>query len=597
MSLLLAALVLTSSANLMLFFPVQKAQSQIQGPNINTAESNNPPTLTNNLNNSAQASTLSIGGNGTIIPSAPTMVATTSTPPSLTPQQENEINATIAETLEYPQQLTQTANPSAPQAIPDPNSATIASPQPSSLDLNSSIAQLITNSNPNNGTGNYSSNNMANSMNSPAASTSNNTNTLALQQLSPLRLYASHTVSPIPSSFKHVLAEPSIAQKGNIVFFTGNIFAARSTTFGNSWQFINPFAGHPGAAGFCCDQVALYNPTYDIFVWYKQGRADATGENINQLKISKDALNWWSYNISPKSINSAWTHQWFDFPALSYSNNNLYLTTNTFDQSSHFKQSVTLRFNLNDLRSALPVHFQYFNESTQFNYTPVQGATNTMYLATHDSSALGNRERIYQWPDSGPLRVFSVPVPSWTFGARDMVCRAPDGTNWCGRADSRITGGWISTDITTGRPMIGFTWNAKQGGAFNYPYIDVATFFINNGNVVYRSSPIIWHPNFAWQYGFVTPKTDGSLGLIAFYGGGSFYPSIAAGIVDRSTGNPPPYQMITVRASNAASSLWGDYHTDRTFNGIGPIWVGASWTLQGCNTNACVEPLFFAFGR
>lgn len=582
----------------MLFFPLQKAQSQIQGPTINTAESNNPLTITSNSNNSAQVSTLSIGGNGTITPSARTMVAATSSPPNLSPQQEKEINETIADTLVYPQSLTRSANPSMTQAIPDPKSATIPSPQPSSLDLNSSIARLITNTNSNNGTGNYSSNNMANSMNS-TITYSNNTNTLALQQLSPLRLYASHIVQPVSSSFKHELAEPSVAQKGNIVLFTGNVFAARSIDFGNTWQFIDPFGGFPGSRPFCCDQIVLYNPTSDIFVWYKQGRSDpTTGENFVQLKISRDAVNWWDYNLSPRIINSAWTHQWFDFPALSYTNNNLYLTTNSFDNSDNFKQSVTIRFNLNDLKNQLPVHFQYFNESTQFTYTPVQGATNIMYLATHDSSALGNRERIYQWPDSGPLRVFSISVPSWSFGARDMVCRSPDGTNWCGRADSRMTGGWISTDITTGKPIIGFMWIAKQGGAFNYPYIDVATFFIdNNNNVLYRSSPIIWHPNFAWQYGFVTPKADGSLGLIAFYGGGSFYPSIAAGIVDRSTGNPPPYQMITVRASNAASSLWGDYHTDRTFNSVGPLWVGASWTLQGCNTRACLEPLFFAFGR
>jgi hypothetical protein len=259
------------------------------------------------------------------------------------------------------------------------------------------------------------------------------------------------------------------------------------------------------------------------------------------------------------------------------------------------------RFNLNDLSHMGPVHYQYFSTARHFTFTPVQGAKEVMYWATHDPSMLGLREVIYRWPDAGSITTTSVTVPAWTFGARNMFCPVlpdPAHTNWCGRSDSRITGGWISRDLRTGQEMIGFLWNAKQGGAFRYPYIDVATFFVTP-NIVYRSNANIFNQNFAWMYGFISPIANGDLGLIAYYGGGQYYPSIAAGIVDRSTGNPPPYQVISVRAGTHANSLWGDYDRVRAINGFGsiPVWNGAAITMQGCSDFSCVEPRYFIFGR
>jgi hypothetical protein len=85
-----------------------------------------------------------------------------------------------------------------------------------------------------------------------------------------------------------------------------------------------------------------------------------------------------------------------------------------------------LRFNLNDLRGAIPAHYQYLSTSKQFNFTPVQGAKGIMYWATHDRTLLGRREIIYRWSDipGTPITATAVIILPWSFGARDMVCAA-----------------------------------------------------------------------------------------------------------------------------------------------------------------------------
>jgi hypothetical protein len=100
------------------------------------------------------------------------------------------------------------------------------------------------------------------------------------------------------------------------------------------------------------------------------------------------------------------------------------------------------------------------------------------------------------------------------------------------------------------------------------------------------------------MFGYASPNNvPGELGIVAIYGGGLYYPSIAAGIVDSASGTPPPYQIVTIRSGNHAASGYGDYIRDRPINGIGRIWIGSGYTLQGCSAGNCVEPRFYSYGR
>jgi hypothetical protein len=578
LSIAISALLVISSTASLIIKPLPFAQAQAPAPSPTIP--GNPSGISASPSNITQVSANEIN-NGTVGPSPPTNIAPATEEP-FTPEQEKNIQATINETLEYPQNLAHAAVPDAQQVNPDPNTATV--PQAQSAVNSTSLESIAANMS---GKGNVSS-----TAAMPQAE--------PLQQTQgiPIKLFRSTIVGP-SLTVKHAIAEPSVAQNRLSIYYTGNVFAARSNNLGTSWASINPFVDFPQ---MCCDQDVVYDQNHGVYLWFRQGRAQTNGENTVILSVSKDTITWTSYRLSPPRVNSAWSGQWFDYPHLALSNNYLYISTNTFKNpppNSFFTQTVMFRFNLNDLSHALPVHYQYYWTTRQFTFTPVQGAKDIMYWATHDPTALGVREVIYRWPDNGPITATTVGVPAWSFGARNMVCFAPDPahTNWCGRSDSRIIGGWISIDMRTGREMIGFLWNAKQGGAFRYPYIDVATFFVTP-NIVYRANANIFNQNFAWMYGFISPNAKGELGLVAYYGGGVYYPSIAAGIVDSSY-TPPPYNVISVRAGTHANSLWGDYDRVRAINGFGSIsvWNGAAITMQGCSDFSCVEPRYFIFGK
>ena len=178
--------------------------------------------------------------------------------------------------------------------------------------------------------------------------------------------------------------------------------------------------------------------------------------------------------------------------------------------------------------------------------------------------------------------------PAFEWG--EMKCPGPDQLNWCERSDSRILAGWIRDG------EVAFAWNVKQGGSLNYPYIDVVIF--NENGLTYKSNPIMWSPTNAWMFPSFAPNfSDGQIGVVAYYGGGSFYPSIAAGVFKTSIDNPPPYPMYNIKSGTNGAERWGDYDRVRPLSGAGPLFEGSAVTLQGCITGDCIEPRYFIFGK
>jgi hypothetical protein len=58
-----------------------------------------------------------------------------------------------------------------------------------------------------------------------------------------------------PSGFTSVVNEPSVGTNGNLVFQSGNWYAALSTDNGNTFSFVDPYTTFPSInGGFCCDQ-------------------------------------------------------------------------------------------------------------------------------------------------------------------------------------------------------------------------------------------------------------------------------------------------------------------------------------------------------
>lgn len=409
----------------------------------------------------------------------------------------------------------------------------------------------------------------------------------------PLQVSVNRIVSPSPSS-RSIVNEPSVANKDKLVFYTGNWYASRSVDDGLTWTYIDPTSD---MSDFCCDQDVIYDPHHQIFIWYRQGIETANGQNRFRLGVSVDALNWWFYNISPKDFNSKWTNQSWDYPQLALSNKYLYISSNIFQPDGSFLRTVISRWSLDDLgHAATDISFNYYDDGSVFTFTPVQGATDTMYWASHLSNS---RMRIYEWPEilsnnNAGVRSFDRDIPAWTSDSKSAIScnNGPDGKDWCGRADTRILNGWISKDT------IGFVWNAAQGNGFPWPYLNAAVFKISD-DMTYSGRPYLWSSDKAWMYGFVSPNVHGDLAIVASVGGRGLYPSMAIGINGNSSGSPSPWdtKIVINGTSGPSGNKWGDYFRLRPFSGSGLNWAASGYTLQGGSRGDFIEPRYLVFGR
>ena len=377
------------------------------------------------------------------------------------------------------------------------------------------------------------------------------------------------------------VGEPSVASNGPCVLLTGNWYASFSSDTGTTWSYVDPYNLFPSAnSGFCCDQVALYDPTHDMVFWLLQYSADAN-RNTLRLAISKglDSFQnnrWYWYDFSPDSVNSEWTSQWFDFPDLALSRNFLYITSNMFNlgESGGFTRSVILRISLDQLSAGAGLNYNYFQTSDNFSLRCTQGAQDTMYFGSHNSTT---QIRVFSWPESagGPVQN-DVDLTPWS--QTGYTAPGPDGRDWLGRTDGRITGAYVAQGV------IGFLWTSAQvTGSRPFPFVKHIR--IND-------------PNFAWAYPTAGINDRGHLGVAAFYGGGTLNPSHAVGVWDDVNAATGLSFLTTVAGSNGPdANRWGDYLACRRNGASGATWIATGFSEQGGAAAAGIEPRFIHFGR
>lgn len=416
-----------------------------------------------------------------------------------------------------------------------------------------------------------------------------------LESLTDFSVFTNKTVQ-VPSVPKSLVGEPSVAQKNEIIFFTGNWYAARSSNNGQNWTYRDPFGD---MQDFCCDQDTMYNPSRGIFLWYRMGKPLANGTNRFRLGVSADASVWAFYDVHPSIINPLWTNQIFDFVIMAYSDNYLYITNNMF-QNQTYTNSLILRMPLDSLRShsALTPGIYFANNG---GFAPVQEARQIMYFATHVSTTV---LRLYVWPESSLTISSTSDIIHSIFKSTnvgDATCPAPDGGDICRRLDDRILGGWVAKGV------IGFFWNVAQDGIIHVrPYTYIIR--LDETTKILIDEPTLSNPNYAWVYPWVSPNARGDLGLVAFTSGPARYPRMDIGIQDASTGNTTwqfyPGGVATSTNGPESSCVngksnpcWGDFIRVRPYSCVGDAWIASGYTLEGNRTGQFVQPRYVVFGR
>src|SRR5215203_5960358 len=348
--------------------------------------------------------------------------------------------------------------------------------------------------------------------------------------------------------------------------------------------------------------------------------------------ISNDAITWTMFDVIPSSVDDSFVNTEFDFPELATTDNYLYVTTNAFDleEEEEDMTAVIMRISLDSVVDRGTIELESYWSPETHTFTPVQGAKDKMYWATHLTNDM---MRIYEWSDQQPstsIQTYDREIDPWFILEEGVGKCAPVTSifegfilegNWCERADSRITSGWISGT------QIGFFWNADAGSrtalgaTFPWPYINAAIFDISNNNMSYVGRPYIWHNDFPWLYVSAAVNENGEVGVVAYYGqpGTVNIPGVAFGARNQLD-KAEAWNMTSLAISSSPPEAsedceldggvvdeeecelpylltwgydWGDYITLRSREGPGSDWDAAAYVLEEDGDSDIVMPYYF----
>lgn len=428
--------------------------------------------------------------------------------------------------------------------------------------------------------------------------------------------------------------EPSGAANGRVVFYTTNSYAAVSGDGGQNFAYINPFTFFASAnGGFGGDQIVYYERTRGLMFWLLQYNPD-NNTNTQRLAVFRsqaDVLNnnWITYDFTPATYGfttppAGASGFWLDFPDLAVSDNFLYHTTNVFPRVLPNPMNpcagtcptrpcpagcgtctnvcsavgaVVARLPLAQLAAGQNLGFNFYSD-TNAGYRCTHGAHATMYWGSHLTNT---RIRIYRW-DENSNSIAWDDVNHTAYNTGTMTATSPDGSNFAAASDSRILGAWVANGV------IGFMWNAAQGGGFAFPHVQVLRF--NESDRRLLSQGQIWNGDHAWLYPSVHPNDSGHLGGTIASGGGPFYPNAAAWIADDfnggtitplenlafATGNAGPCDPAFAPAGGGCYNRWGDYFSTRVSVPYGNTWVGTGFVVNGAG-GVTRDPRYVWFGR
>ncbi|MEK6301571.1 MAG: hypothetical protein AABO41_12685 [Acidobacteriota bacterium] len=386
------------------------------------------------------------------------------------------------------------------------------------------------------------------------------------------------------------VGEPSVAINGNVVFYTGNWYAAVSSDGGTTFKFINPGTQFPNPAPnaqFCCDQIVHYISKIDTFVWLLQyGPED--GDNIQRLAFAKTADvvkgKWRLFDITTKILKVEGA--FLDFPDISVGANNLYVTTNIFAPANKVGSAV-IRIPFSGIESGQVTAQPFVSMSLQ-SFRIAQNCGTTAFFAAHQNTST---LAVFTWREgqSAPVQKL-VPVARW-IGGNGYISRLPDGRRWLDRADPRITG------ATLVKKDLWFAWTVdRRSNQRAQPFVQIAR--IDSTNLTLLENINIFDPTSAIAYGTLSTNSNDEVG-VSYMIGGAFPPSHIVGILTGTRKNVMAAKGERGPLDADGNGEWGDYLAVRRVFPNQKLFAATGYTMKGKGdgSNRDVTPRFVVFGR
>jgi hypothetical protein len=387
--------------------------------------------------------------------------------------------------------------------------------------------------------------------------------------------------------------EPSVAINGNVVFYTGNWYAAMSQDGGHTFSFVDPTTTQhpddPQNVTFCCDQVVNYIPDLDTFVWLLQYGPD-TGDNLQRLAFAKTADviggNWRFFDLTTDALGVKGA--FLDFPDLAVGASSLYVTTNIFQGND--AGSAVVRIPFDSIASGQFTAQRFVSMDLQ-SFRVAQNCGKTAFFAAHrDTSTVA----VFSWAEGQDAPISTdVGVARW-IGGNGYQSRTPDGRRWLDRADPRITGATLAgTDLW-------FAWGVDSGSNQRpRPFVQIAR--IDSQNLTLLENINVFDTDAAICYGGLTTNANNEVGISYAIGGGSQFPSHVVAIL---TGNRKDLQTAAgdrgpMPDPQTGKGEWGDYLTVRPVFPDRKLFAATGYTLKGTvdGDNRDATPRFVVFGR
>lgn len=282
--------------------------------------------------------------------------------------------------------------------------------------------------------------------------------------------------------------EPTTAEGGNVVWYTGNSSVALSTNAGRTFTTFNPSTILPDSGlPFCCDQLVSYSPQVNLFVWVMQywcGAGSTTpatnncktaGTASNRIRIavaspqglianaSSPGAAWTYWDITPQTFGQP-AGAWFDRSDLGLNIWNMQWTVDVLRGNSGVS-SILARISLNALAARGSISIGYITDGNQ-RMTVAQGlnTTRTYYVGTNSLS----QQRIWSW-DAFSGTLFRHDVDHSTVPNINAAAPGTDGSDWYDRygifpgaiESATVSGNTLYTAQGTGRQYCSANCSSK----------------------------------------------------------------------------------------------------------------------------------------
>lgn len=448
---------------------------------------------------------------------------------------------------------------------------------------------------------------------------------------------------PVNSTMNNIGGVPpdpnaAAASTSGVSLVSWNTAVSFSTNGGGAFNDIPLYSPQPGNpsrtsffpqsdGGLCCDQVVVYIPNQNIFVWLMQHWPMFNGTVITQtsrLRVAwatpeaaaADFWNAWSYvdltAANTPGVSSGLgvaTNEHLDYPDLAWSSTFLYVGIDHGWPNSpgqvYSGRRIVARLSLADMinTAATQVGYQYaeLSGSNGLNKTHfVQGAPGRMVVGSLDNTST---LRVFTWPDAaGSIDNTTVGISSIQSGA-SYTSLAPDNNDWYAVSfPGNITGAAYRNRRGRDEYLFAFDAGVSPPGRPR-AYLRLETLTPSGGGYAVSEEYDVWNGDYA--YGLGGLGSDGQeIGITLAVGGGTIgYPQFAVGYKD-------DFVVFSVTNSTGVQSgRFGDYVPNRLIPGAGlffgtgvyevtlnPLPPGT--TTGTCATTGCtVRMRYVQYGR